>query len=105
MKEGKYSINDKIGDIMKSPFGKLWFLTVGLKIKAKMDANNKGKEKKKKTEAAGFELTGDMMQMMNGFTVLRLTSMMGMMNISFTKEELLKMNRQLNRIRKPKELR
>jgi len=42
------------------------------------------------------------MQMMGGFTVLRLTSMMGMMNISFTKEELLKMNRQLNRIRKPK---
>jgi hypothetical protein len=28
--------------------------------------------------------------------------MMGMMNISFTKEELLKLNRQLNRIRKPK---
>jgi hypothetical protein len=27
--------------------------------------------------------------------------MMGMMNISFTKEELLKMNKQLNRIRKP----
>jgi hypothetical protein len=27
-----------------------------------------------------------------------------MMNISFTKEELLKLNRQLNRIKKPKEL-
>ena len=26
----------------------------------------------------------------------------GMMNVSFTKEELLKMNKQLNRIRKPK---
>ena len=42
------------------------------------------------------------MQMLGGFSVLRLSSMMGMMNISFTKEELLKMNRQLNRIRKPK---
>ena len=31
-----------------------------------------------------------------------MTSMMGMVNISFTKEELLKMNKQLNRIRKPK---
>ena len=40
--------------------------------------------------------------MMGSFTVLRLTSMMGMMNISFTKEELLKMNKQLNRIKKPK---
>jgi hypothetical protein len=43
-----------------------------------------------------------MMQMMNGFTVLRLTSMLGMMNLKFTKEELLKMNKQLNRIKKPK---
>jgi hypothetical protein len=28
--------------------------------------------------------------------------MMGMMNVSFTKEELLKMNKKLNRIKKPK---
>ena len=46
-----------------------------------------------------------MMQMLGGFSVLRLTSMMGMMNVSFTKEELLKLNKQLNRIKKPKELR
>ena len=45
---------------------------------------------------------GGLMQMMGSFTVLRLTSMMGMMNISFTKEELLKMNKKLNRIKKPK---
>jgi beta-galactosidase len=41
------------------------------------------------------------MQMMGGFTVLRLTTMMAMMNVSFTKEELLKMNKKLNRIKKP----
>jgi beta-galactosidase len=46
---------------------------------------------------------GGMMEMLGGFSVLRLTSMMGMMNVSFTKEELLKMNKKLNRIRKPKE--
>jgi len=40
--------------------------------------------------------------MMGGFTVLRMTSMMGMANVSFTKEELLKINDQLNMIRKPK---
>ena len=65
-------------------------------------AMSAGKKKGEKTKAAGFELSEDMMKMMGGFTVLRLTSMVGMMNISFTKEELLKMNRQLNRIRKPK---
>ena len=45
---------------------------------------------------------GGLMEMMGGFTVLRLSSMIGMANINFSKEELLKMNKQLNRIRKPK---
>ena len=43
------------------------------------------------------------MQMMGGFTVLRLTSMMSMMNVEFTKEELLNLNKKLNKIKKPKE--
>ena len=41
-------------------------------------------------------------KMLGSFTVLRMTSMMGMANVSFTKEELLKINAQLNKIRKPK---
>jgi len=44
------------------------------------------------------------MEMMSGFTVLRLTGMLGMANISFTKEELLAINKKLNKIRKPKSL-
>ncbi len=103
--EGRFSLNDKISDIMQSKRGKLWFIGVGLSLKKKMDANKKGKEKGEK-KSGGFEVDfkadGGIMQMMGGFTVLRLTSMMGMMNISFTKEELLKMNKKLNRIRKPK---
>ena len=98
--EGRYSLNDKISDIMKSFRGKLWFAKVGLSLKKKMPKNKDGK-----AEGAGFELSGDIMQMLGGFTVLRLTSMIGMVNISFTKEELLKMNKKLNKIRKPKELR
>ena len=98
--DGRYSLNDKLSDIMASFWGKLWFLKLGLKIKKMMGGGKKGE----KPKAAGFELSEGMMQMMGGFTVLRLTSMMGMMNVSFTKEELLKMNRQLNRIRKPKKL-
>ena len=104
---GRYSLNDKISDIMQSKRGKLWFLGVGLKIKKKMDANKKGKAEGEK-KSGGFEVDlkadGGLMQMMGGFTVLRLTSMMGMMNVSFTKEELLKLNKKLNRIRKPKNL-
>ena len=101
--EGRFSLNDKISDIMESKRGKLWFIGVGLKIKKKMDANKKDSEKK----SGGFDVDlssadSGLMQMMGGFTVLRLTGMMGMMNISFTKEELLKMNKKLNRIKKPK---
>ena len=95
--EGRFSLNDKISDIMKCTRGKLWFLGVGLKIKKKMPKNKDGK-----SSAAGFEINSDIMAMMGGFTVLRLSSMMGMLNISFTKEELLKMNKKLNKIRKPK---
>ena len=102
--EGRFSLNDKISDIMECLPGKIWFLGVGLKLKKKMKASKKGSEKK----SGGFDVDlkggsgGGMMQMLGGFSVLRLTSMVGMMNISFTKEELLKMNKQLNRIRKPK---
>jgi len=106
--EGRFSLNDKLSDIMSSLRGKLWFLRLGLKLKKKMDASKKGdKSGEKKSGGFDVDLKADsgLMQMMGGFTVLRLTSMMGMMNISFTKEELLKMNKQLNRIRKPKALR
>ena len=103
-KKGRFSLNDKISDIMSCFRGKMWFLGMGLKIKKKMDANKKDKKKGKKTGGFDVDLKADggLMQMMGGFTVLRLSSMMGMMNISFTKEELLKMNKKLNRIRKPK---
>ena len=103
--EGRYSLNDTIGDIMKSKRGKMWFMGMGLKLKKKMDANKKGKDDGEK-KSGGFDVDlsagGGLMEMMGGFTALRLTSMMGMMNISFTKEELLKMNKKLNRIKKPK---
>ena len=106
-KEGRFSINDKISDIMESKRGKLWFISLGLKLTKKMDANKKG-TKKSGEKSGGFDVDlkggsgSGIMQMLGGFSVLRLSSMMGMMNISFTKEELLKMNKQLNRIRKPK---
>ncbi len=99
--DGYYSLNDKISDIMASLRGKLWFVKMALKIKKTMSGGEKGKKK----EAMGFELSGDIMKMMGGFTVLRIANMAGMMNISFTKEELLEYNSQLNRIRKPKKIR
>ena len=65
-----------------------------------MKANKRDKKK-----GGGFELDlsteNGFMQMIGGFSVLRLTSMLSIANVSFTKEELLKFNRQLNKIKKP----
>ncbi|MBR7095630.1 MAG: glycoside hydrolase family 2 protein, partial [Clostridia bacterium] len=100
--EGRFSLNDKISDIMATKRGKLWLIGMALKLKKKMSAGKKGEKK-----SGGFDVDlkggngADMMQMLGGFSVLRLTGMMGMMNVSFTKEELLKMNKKLNRIKKP----
>ena len=93
--EGRFSLNDKMSDIMSSFWGKLWFAKMALKIKKALSGGDK-------TAMGGFEINEGMMQMMGGFTVLRMTNLMGNMNITWTKEELLKMNKQLNRIRKPK---
>ncbi len=102
--EGRFSLNDKISDIMATLGGKIWMLRLGLTLKKKMDAGKKKKSGEKKSGGFDVDLkaSGGIMQMLGGFTVLRLSSMVGMMNITLTKEELLKMNKQLNRIRKPK---
>ena len=105
---GRFSLNDKISDIMSCLRGKLWFAGMGMTLKKKMSAGKKDSKDDKKSGGFDVDLKGGnmggMMEMLGGFSVLRLSSMMGMMNISFTKEELLKMNKQLNRIKKPKNL-
>ena len=104
-KEGYFNLNDKMGDIMATIPGKIWLASLLLTIKKKMDENKKPAEDGEK-KGGGFNVDlksiKGLGKMMGGFTVLRMTSMMGMANVSFTKEELLKINDQLNKIRKPK---
>ncbi|MBR2949605.1 MAG: glycoside hydrolase family 2 protein [Lachnospiraceae bacterium] len=103
--EGRFSLNDKLGEIMKTFRGKLWFAGLFMTLAKKMSQNtpqSKDKDKKKKKKKAkNPEMNSGVMNMIGGFTVLRFTGMLGMRNVTFTKEELLKMNAQLNRIRKP----
>ena len=61
-------------------------------------AEKKPKNKKKKNAAASMD--SGTMNLISGLTVLRFTSMLGMRNVYFTKEELLKLNKQLNKISK-----
>ncbi len=100
MPEGRFSINDKIGNIMKTFRGKLWFMGFGMKLKKSMS-----KGKKEGGGMAGFDVDMKaMMAMLGGMTVLRLTSLIAMANVTFTKEELFAMNKKLNRIKKPKNM-
>ena len=103
-REGYLSLNSKMSDIMKTLRGKLWMGGMLLTMKKKMDANKKPKAADEKKGGFDIDLKSikGFGQMLGGFTVLRLTSMMGMANISFNKEELLAMNAKLNKIKQPK---
>ncbi len=88
--EGFLSLNDKMSDIMKTEGGRA---LLGGMMQAMM--SNVSGEK-----AAGFEVNEGMMKMMEGFTMIRLTSLMGTAGVKMTKEQLLAMNAQLNQIPK-----
>ena len=95
MPEGYFSINDKIGDIMATVRGKMLFMKLAADLMASMPKNKDGK-----ASAMGFELNGALLEMISSFTILRLSGMMGMANVSITKEQLLELNAQLNKIKK-----
>ena len=98
MRDGYLSLNDKMSDVLATFRGKMIFMS----LVKKMMGGGKGKGGKK-IKAAGFEVGPEMMSMMGGFTVLRLFTLIGgMMDMKFTKEELLKLNAKLNKIKKPK---
>ena len=103
--EGRFSLNDKLGEILKTFRGKLWFAGLFVTLAKKMSNGNpqpKDKSKKKK-KAKNPEMNSGVINMIGNFTVLRFTGMLGMRNVTFTKEELLKMNKKLNRIKKPRQ--
>lgn len=87
--EGRFSLNDKLGEILAVPAG----AELVKKLFAGLTSGG--------AVMGGFELSGDMLRMMDGFTVLRLSGMLGSMGLNFTKEQLLALNGRLNRIRKP----
>ncbi len=89
--DGYFSLNDKMGDILKVPEGQALFGQL-------MSSFGGGS----KDDTMGFEIDpAAMMQMMSSFTVIRLTSLMSAANVTFTKEQLLGLNAQLNKIKKP----
>ena len=62
----------------------------------------KSKKSSEEKKVGGFELNAGIIQLIGSFSILRISSMSGMVGIEFTKEQLLDMNRKLNKIRTPK---
>ena len=96
MPEGYLSINSTFKDIMATLQGKMLIMGLFAKMMSKMDG--------KKGGAGGFDLSSisGLMDMLGGFTILRLAGMIGTMNVSITKEDLLDLNAKLNKIKAPK---
>ena len=98
--EGYLSLNDKMSDVISTIRGKLLFAGIMAKMLGGKKKDKDGKDEPKKV--MGFDVTPEMMAMMGGFTVLRLLTMAGgMMDVKFTKEDLLDLNAQLNKIKRP----
>ena len=85
--EGRFSLNDRIGEIAATAQGKA--IIDGLLTRVSGGA------------AAGFAISDGMREMMNGFSVLRMINLMGTAGLSMNREELLALNAQLNQIKKP----
>ena len=97
---GYYSINDTIGDIMKSPKGTL---LLGMILKSMLERRESDTKKEKKASENQIRINKNIIKMVQGFTVKRAVSMAGMMGIKpLTKEEILEINKKLNRVRRKK---
>ena len=93
--EGHLSLNSTFKEIMGTLQGKMLVMGLFGKLMSKGGGDKK---------PAGFDISamGGMMDMLGGFTFIRLAGMMSMMDINFTKEELLDINAKLNKIKAPK---
>ncbi len=88
--EGYFSLNDKLSDIIAVPEGAAFVKGLAAQLMKGMEGM-----------ASGEDAFGSaMMQMMGGFTVIRLTNLMGAANVHFSKEDLLSLNAMLNKIKK-----
>lgn len=105
---GYFSVNDTIGDILSTFKGKLFLVSMLLLIKkafsSKPEEKKESSDESEKKKSAGMSVSGfsinkTMIELAKGFTVKRVFMMLGG---RFTKEQILEVNRKLNKIKKPK---
>ena len=102
---GRCSLNDALGEVTSTLRGKLFFLGLIAKILLRMRRKNSAQKDAPKKDTSmnlrfGAKEVRGLMKMIRGFSVLRLTSMLPMVGVSFTRDELLAMNKRLNAVKK-----
>ena len=86
--DGYFSLNDRISEILEKPEGKEIFLSFASNLNGVMGTDT------------NFMKQESMMQMLGSFTVLRMVGLLGAAHVTITKEQLLNLNAQLNKIKK-----
>lgn len=94
---GRYSVNDTIGDIISTFKGKIFAVRLLMMISKAFSSGGGDKKKKGAASIAGFKLNKTMLGIAKGFTLKRALMMMGG---KFSKEDILKINSMLNKIKK-----
>ena len=89
--DGYLSLNSKMSELLMVQEGQMLFGQIMGPI---------AEAAKQSAGEGGFEMNEGMMQMMGGFTVLRLIGMLGMTGLKMNKEQLLDLNAKLNKIKK-----
>ncbi len=100
-RKGYFSLNDTMGEIMKTLRGKLVLLQFAGILMSSMKKNQKEGKTGSMGGTAKMKFDSNVMKMLDGFTILRASNMIGMVGATITKEQLLKLNKQLNHIKKP----
>ena len=100
-RKGYFSLNDTMGEIMKTLRGKLVLLEFAAILMRSMKKNQKEGKKGSMGGSAKMKLDSNVMKMLDGFTILRASNMVSMVGATLTKEQLLRLNKQLNHIKKP----
>lgn len=93
---GYYSVNDTIGDIISTFKGKIFALKLVKILKKSLSASSGDKNE---MSVAGVKINKTMIEMAKGFTLKRALMMLGG---KVSKEDILKINDMLNKIKKKK---
>ena len=93
--EGYFSLQDKVGDIIATLRGKVLLMKLAADVMPHLQKDEAGK-----TTFLGYEVNNGLLEILGSFTVLRLAGMLGRAGIAITREQLLELNAQLNKIKK-----